>query len=158
MSFDRAYEYLKRESFDDRVKVFDVSSATVELAAAALGVENGKIAKSLTFRQKSGPVMVICAGDVKVSNSDYKQTFGEKAVMLTYDEVEQCIGHAVGGVCPFGINEGVSVYLDDSLKKYEKVYPACGSDNSAVELSVEELEKLSGAKGWVHVTKEANPQ
>lgn len=153
MSFVEAKNYLESKGFGDRIKEFDVSSATVELAALAVGTEPEKIAKSLTFMVEEKPVMIICAGDAKVDNGKYKACFHKKAKMLTREEVHTLIGHDVGGVCPFGINEGVDVYLDDSLKRFEKIYPACGSANSAVELTPEELEMLSGCTGWVDVCK-----
>jgi len=153
MSFDKAYDYLAQKGFGDRVKEFEVSSATVELAAKAIGTECARIAKSLTFMLKDGPLMVICAGDVKVANSKYKEKFHEKARMLTKEEVAENIGHEVGGVCPFGINPGVNVYLDESLRKYDVVFPACGSSNSAVRLTPDELFTLAGAEGWVDVCK-----
>lgn len=151
MAFDKAKKYLDEKGFGDRVKEFEVSSATVELAALAVGTEPARIAKSLTFMAKGIPTMIICAGDVKVNNGKYKHVFGEKAKMLTRDEVHELIGHDVGGVCPFGINEGVDVFLDESLKRFDIVYPACGSDNSAVKLTPEELEKLSNSKQWIDV-------
>ena len=151
MAFDKAKEYLAGLGFADRVMEFDVSSATVELAAQAVGTEPEKIAKSLTFMVDGNAVMVLCAGDAKVSNSKYKQQFHTKAKMLTREEVHELIGHDVGGVCPFGCNEGVQVYLDESLKRFETVYPACGSSNSAVRLSIEELEQTSGFISWVDV-------
>lgn len=153
MSFDKAFNHLKNLGFEDRVYTFEVSSATVELAAQALNTEPGRIAKSLTFKVDEKPLMVICAGDVKVDNAKYKQTFGTKAKMLSREEVSELIGHEVGGVCPFGINEGVRVCLDESLEKYDIVYPACGSDNSAVKLSITDLEKASGSNDWVDVSK-----
>ncbi len=131
--------------------VFDVSSATVELAAKAVGTEPEKIAKSLTFKVNDKPVMILCAGDAKVSNPKYKECFHTKAKMLTFDEVHDLIGHDVGGVCPFGIKDGVEVYLDESLKRFEFVYPACGSANSAVKLTIEDLEKVSGYIQWVDI-------
>lgn len=151
MAFDKAKAYLDRMGYGDRVSTFDVSSATVELAAAAVGTVPGQIAKSLTFMAEGAPVMILCAGDTKISNSKFKQYFHTKAVMLTREEVHSMIGHDVGGVCPFGINEGVTVYLDESLKRFEIVYPACGSDNSAVKLSVPELEEISGYREWIDV-------
>ncbi len=151
MAFDRANQYLTELGYGDRVKVFDISSATVELAAIAVGTEPARIAKSLTFLVDEKAVMVICAGDAKVSNSKYKAFFHTKAKMLTREQVSELIGHEVGGVCPFGINEGVSVYLDESLKRFDVVYPACGSDNSAVELTIPELEKTSGYLQWIDV-------
>lgn len=153
MSFENACDFLRARGYGDRIRIFAVSSATVELAAAALNTEPGRIAKSLTFSVGEKAVMILCAGDVKVDNAAYKQQFGCKAKMLSREQVEEMIGHAVGGVCPFGIREGVTVYLDESLKRYDIVYPACGSSNSAVELSLPELEELSGYSGWVSVTK-----
>ncbi|MBQ7918606.1 MAG: YbaK/EbsC family protein [Lachnospiraceae bacterium] len=153
MAFDRAKAYLEEKGFGDRVKEFEVSSATVELAAIAVGTEPARIAKSLTFLVGDKPVMIICAGDVKIDNSKYKGMFHTKAKMLTPEQVETMIGHAIGGVCPFGINEGVSVYLDESMKRFDTIYPACGSSNSAVKLTCEELEMLSGALGWIDVCK-----
>lgn len=153
MAFDKAKAYLDDKGFGDRVKEFEVSSATVELAAIAVGTEPARIAKSLTFMVEEKPVMIICAGDVKIDNSKYKAMFHTKAKMLTADQVEELIGHAVGGVCPFGIKEGVSVYLDESMKRFDIIYPACGSSNSAVKLTCEELESLSGSLGWIDVCK-----
>lgn len=153
MAFDKAKKYLDELGYGDRVMVFDTSSATVELAAVAVGTEPEKIAKSLTFMVDDTAIMIICAGTAKVNNSKFKAVFHTKAKMLTFDEVHNMIGHDVGGVCPFGINEGVKVYLDESLKNYEIVYPACGSDNSAVKLSIEELEKTSKFIEWIDVCK-----
>lgn len=153
MAFEKAKEYLESKGYGDRIMEFDVSSATVELAAIAVGTEPAKIAKSLTFIVDNEPVMVICAGDTKVANSKYKAVFNTKAKMLTYEQVSEMIGHEVGGVCPFGINEGVKVYLDESLKRFDIVYPACGSDNSAVKLTIAELEEVSGYEEWVDVCK-----
>lgn len=151
MALETAKKYIEDLGYGDRVMVFDVSSATVELAAKAVGTEPEKIAKSLTFKVDDKPVMVLCAGDAKVSNSKYKAFFHTKAKMLTFDEVHELIGHDVGGVCPFGIKNGVEVYLDESLKRFEVVYPACGSANSAVKLSIEELEKVSGYLQWIDI-------
>lgn len=151
MAFEKAYKYLEEMGYADRVKEFDVSSATVELAAIAVGTEPARIAKSLTFMVDDAPVMILCAGDVKISNSKYKGFFHTKARMLTREEVSALIGHEVGGVCPFGINDGVKVYLDESLKRFDIVYPACGSGNSAVKLSIPELEKTSGYIEWIDV-------
>lgn len=151
MAFEKAYKYLEEMGYADRVKEFDVSSATVELAAVAVGTEPARIAKSLTFMVDDAPVMILCAGDVKISNSKYKGFFHTKARMLTREEVSALIGHEVGGVCPFGINDGVKVYLDESLKRFDIVYPACGSGNSAVKLSIPELEKTSGYIEWIDV-------
>ncbi|MDO5138922.1 MAG: YbaK/EbsC family protein [Oscillospiraceae bacterium] len=153
MALEKARAYLEERGYGDRVMVFDVSSATVELAAKAVGTEPEKIAKSMTFKVNDKPVMVVCAGDAKVSNQKFKESFHTKAKMLSFDEVHDCIGHDVGGVCPFGINDGVEVYLDESLKRFEFVYPACGSDNSAVKLAIPELEEVSGYLGWVDICK-----
>lgn len=151
MALEEAKKYIEDLGYGDRVMVFEVSSATVELAAKAVGTEPEKIAKSLTFKVEDKPIMILCAGDAKVSNSKYKAFFHTKAKMLTFDEVHELIGHDVGGVCPFGIKDGISVYLDESLKRFEFVYPACGSANSAVKLSIEELEKVSGYIQWVDI-------
>ena len=153
MAFDKAKAYLEEKGYGDRVKEFEVSSATVELAAIAVGTEPARIAKSLTFLVEDKPVMIICAGDVKIDNSKYKGMFHTKAKMLTPEQVENLIGHAIGGVCPFGIKEGVDVYLDESMKRFDTIYPACGSSNSVVKLTCEELEMLSGSLGWIDVCK-----
>lgn len=153
MSIEKAKAHLERFGVAGRIKEFEVSSATVELAAKALGCEPCMIAKSLTFGVNGGAVMVVAAGDVKVDNHKYKEFFGTKAKMLTPDEVESFIGHKIGGVCPFGINDGVKVYLDESMKRFEYIYPAAGSSNSAIKLTMDELEKISGAECWVDVCK-----
>lgn len=151
MAFEKAFAYLEQLGYGDRVQTFDVSSATVELAAKALGTEPARIAKSLTFLGAEGAVMVVCAGDVKVNSGKFKAHFGVKAKMLTREQVHDLIGHDVGGVCPFGVEPGVAVYLDESLKRFDTVYPACGSDNSAVRLTPDELHNLSQSRGWVDV-------
>jgi len=151
MAFDIAKEFLDKKGYGDRVLEFTVSSATVELAAKAVGTEPEKIAKSLTFKVDDTAVMIVCAGDAKVANSKFKAVFHTKAKMLTPDEVHDFIGHDIGGVCPFGINDGVRVYLDESLKRFDIVYPACGSSNSAVKLALSELEDASDYIGWVDV-------
>ncbi|MDP4133232.1 MAG: YbaK/EbsC family protein [Bacillota bacterium] len=153
MAIERVREYFKKWNMEDRILEFDTSSATVELASEAVGCEAARIAKSLSFKIGDEPILVITAGDAKIDNSKYKGEFKTKAKMLSYDEVETLIGHGVGGVCPFGINEGVRVYLDESLKRFKSVYPACGSSNSAIELSIPELEKYSGFVKWISVTK-----
>ncbi len=153
MSSVKAKEYLEKFGFGDRIQFFEQSSATVELAAQALGCEPARIAKSLTFMVNDAPVMILAAGDVKIDNHKYKAQFGVKAKMLTAEQVSELIGHEVGGVCPFGINDGVEVCLDESLKRFDYVYPACGSSNSAVKLTIEELERCSGFKDWVDVGK-----
>ncbi len=153
MSVDKVKKYFAGYGMESRVLEFDVSSATVELAAAALNCEPGRIAKTLSFLVGEQPILIVSAGDVKIDNAKYKATFGKKAKMLTQEQVTELIGHAVGGVCPFAINPGVDVYLDASLKKYETVFPACGSSNSAIELTIPEMEKYSGYKEWVDVCK-----
>lgn len=153
MSIEKAKEYLGNKGFGDRIICFDVSSATVELAAAALGCMPALIAKSITFKVNGKAVMVVCAGDVKIDNSKYKAKFKTKAAMLTPDEVDEMIGHSIGGVCPFGINDGVDVYMDESLKRFETVYPACGNAASAVKLTPDELFSVSEAIEWIDVTK-----
>ena len=138
---------------ENRIKEFDVSSATVELAAQALNTEGKRIAKTMSFRLKEEYLLIVLAGDAKISNSKYKAFFHEKAHMLKFDEVEDIIGHPPGGVCPFAINDGITVYLDESLKRFETVFPACGSTNSAIELTIEELEKYSNFKEWIDVSE-----
>ena len=153
MALEEARNYLEEKGFGDRIQVFDISSATVELAALAVGTEPEKIAKSLTFKVNDYPVMIVCAGDTKINNTQFKAFFHTKAKMLTREEVNEWVGHDVGGVCPFGIHDGVDVYLDTSLKRFEKIYPACGSANSAVELTPDELEALSGCRKWIDVCR-----
>lgn len=153
VAFDRAKEYLKQFGLDSHVMVFDTSSATVELAAQAVGCEPARIAKTLSFKVGEECILIVAAGDARIDNSKYKARFHTKAKMLAFDEVEEKIGHAVGGVCPFGVKEGVKIYLDASLKRFESVYPACGSSNSAVELTLEELEQASGYEEWIDVCK-----
>lgn len=153
MAIERARAYFEQFGMAGRIREFEVSSATVELAALAVGVEGKRIAKTLSFWVHERPILIVTAGDAKIDNAKYKAKFGAKAKMLTFEEVEPVIGHGVGGVCPFGIREGIDVYLDVSLKRFETVFPACGSDNSAIELNMEELERYSGAKEWVDVCK-----
>ena len=153
MSIEKVKAYFAALGMEDRVLEFPVSSATVELAAAALGCEPCRIAKSLSFLLDDAPILIVAAGDVKVNNAAYKARFGAKAKMLTPDEAVSLIGHAVGGVCPFAVNEGVTVYLDESLRRFETVFPACGSSSSAIELTIPELEKYSGFTAWVDVCK-----
>lgn len=153
MAIEKVREYFKKLGIEDRIQEFETSSATVALAALALGCQESRIAKSLAFHVGEKVVLVIAAGDVKVDNAKYKAFFGIKAKMLAYDEAEPLIGHAVGGVCPFAVNEGVEVYLDESLKRFNTVFPACGSSNSAIELTMDELEKYSGYIRWVDVCK-----
>ena len=153
MSIERVKEYFRQYDMEDRILEFDVSSATVELAAQALGCEPRRIAKTSSFKIDDQPILIVAAGDARINNGKYKARFGTKAKMLSADEVETMVGHAVGGVCPFGINEGVKVYLDESLKRFDTVFPACGSGNSAMEMSMEDLEKYSGYEEWVDVCK-----
>ena len=153
MSIEKGRAYFRALGMEDRVQEFTVSSATVELAALALGVDGARIAKTLSFKTENGPILIVMAGDAKVDNHKYKEYFGQKAKMLSQDEVESKIGHAVGGVCPFGINGGITVYLDESLKRFETVFPACGSTNSAIELNLDELFKYSNALEWIDVCK-----
>lgn len=153
MAIDKVKEYFGKYNMAERIQEFEVSSATVELAAAALNCEGCRIAKSLTFKVAEQPIMIVVAGDAKIDNAKYKAQFATKAKMLTAEEALELIGHAVGGVCPFAVNEGVKVYLDESLKRFETVFPACGSSNSAIELTIEELEKYSGFTEWINVCK-----
>ena len=153
MSLDRAKAHLEQFGLAGRIQLFDVSSATVELAAQAVGCAPAHIAKTLSFLTPDGPVLILAAGDTKIDNSKYKARFHTKAKMIGHDEVEPLIGHGVGGVCPFGINEGVPVWLDESLRRFDIVYPAAGTANSAVKLHLDELERASQAQGWVDVCK-----
>ena len=153
MSIEKVKAFFAGKGMADRVLEFDVSSATVELAAAALGCEECRIAKTLSFHVDDKVVLVVMAGDVKIDNQKYKAFFGTKAKMLAFEEAPVLIGHAVGGVCPFAVNEGVEVWLDESLKRFETVFPACGSSNSAIELTPAQLEELSGSLGWIDVSK-----
>lgn len=153
MSIERVKAYFNTLGIADKILEFDTSSATVALAAQALGCEEARIAKTLSFEMGEGCILVVCAGDVKIDNSKFKATFHTKAKMLPHDVVAQLTGHAVGGVCPFAVNEDVKVYLDESLKRFETVFPAAGSSNSAIELTISELEKYSTPRGWVNVCK-----
>ena len=153
MAIEKVREYFARYGMEGRIQEFDVSSATVDLAAQALNCEPCRIAKTLSFLVGEGPILIVMAGDAKIDNPKYKAQFGAKAKMLTPDEAQSLIGHAVGGVCPFGVNPGVTVYLDESLKRFETVFPACGSGNSAIELTIPELERYSNFAEWVDVCK-----
>ncbi len=153
MSYERAMEHLKKYGLEERIRLFEVSSATVALAAAALGTEEARIAKTLSFLTPDGTVLVVATGDAKIDNRKFKDTFRTKAKMISHDEVEALVGHAVGGVCPFGVNEGVRIYLDSSLRRFDVVYPAAGTANSAVELTVQELESATAPSEWVDVTQ-----
>lgn len=154
MSLKRAEEYLENKGFLDHVIEFEESTATVAMAAEALGVEPGMIAKTISFLQGENAVLILTEGTARVDNRKYKDTFHVKAKMIPFDQVEEVIGHAPGGVCPFGINDDIDVYLDESLKKFDTVYPAAGNDHSAVKLTIPELEQAADAKGWVDVCKE----
>lgn len=154
MSIDKVRSYFRSKGIENKILEFEVSSATVELAAKALNCEEGRIAKSLSFHVSNRIVLIVTAGDARIDNSKYKAYFGAKAKMLSYEEAEPFIGHAVGGVCPFAVNEDVEIYLDDSLKRYQTVFPACGSSNSAIELTIDELKQYSGSSVWINVTKD----
>ena len=153
MSIEKVRAYFAGFGMEDRVIEFEVSSATVALAAEALHCEPCRIAKTLSFHVGGKVVLIVAAGDVKIDNAKYKAQFGQKAKMLAFEEAEELIGHAVGGVCPFAVNEGVEVYLDESLKRFTTVYPACGSSNSAIELTIPELEKYAAPLAWIDVCK-----
>ena len=153
MAIEKVKAYFATHGMENRVLEFDVSSATVELAAAALGCEGKRIAKTMSFALPDGDILIVAAGDVKIDNQKFKAAFETKAKMLPFEECEARIGHAAGGVCPFAVNAGVRVYLDESLKRFETVFPACGSSNSAIELTVSELETYSGFEKWVDVCK-----
>lgn len=154
MSLTKVQEYFRGTELETKVIVLEESSATVALAAAALGTEEDRIAKTLSFLVHDEPVLIVVSGQSKVDNKKFKAKFAAKAKMLSFDSVEELIGHAPGGVCPFAVKEDVKVYLDESLKKHEIVYPAAGSDNSAVEMTIPQLERYSGYLEWVDVCKE----
>ena len=154
MSIDKVRSYFKTFGLEERILEFPVSSATVELAAQALNCEPCRIAKTLSFSVKEDVILVVTAGDAKVNNGKFKTCFGVKAKMLSREEAEEKIGHAVGGVCPFAVKEGVGVYLDESLKRFETVFPACGSSISAIEMTIPELETYSAFLDWVDVCKD----
>ena len=159
MSIEKVRAYLRPLGIEDRIREFPVSSATVELAALAVGVEAARIAKSLSFKIGEAPIIIVAAGDAKVDNSRYKAQFHTKAKMLTHEEAHTLIGHDVGGVCPFALPEGTAVYLDVSLKRFSTVFPAAGSANSAIELTCEELERYaSNFTAWVDVCKAWRPE
>ena len=153
MSIEIVRKYFRGYGMEDRILEFDVSSATVELAAQAVGCEPARIAKTLSFKVEDQPILIVAAGDAKIDNPKYKAKFHKKAQMLKPEEVTKFIGHAVGGVCPFGVPDSVDVYLDESLRRFKTVFPAAGSANSAIELSMEELEKYSHAREWIDVCK-----
>lgn len=153
MSLEKAKEHLSEYGRDRDVLEFDVSSATVELAAKAIGCAPERIAKTLSFMVDDGVALVVCAGDARVANPKFKEAFHYKAKMVDPEKAEELIGHAVGGVCPFGVNDGCKIYLDESLRRFETVFPACGSSNSAIELTPDELEELTPGSTWVDVCK-----
>lgn len=153
MSIEKVREYFKSKGIEEKVREFNISSATVELAAKALGCEECRIAKSMSFKINEKAIIIVTAGDVKIDNAKYKAKFHTKAKMLQFEEVEPMIGHKIGGVCPFAINKGVTVYLDESLKRFKTVFPACGSSNSAIELTIPELEYYSNYSEWIDVCK-----
>ncbi len=153
MSIEKTKKYFKKWNMDHRILELEESCATVELAAEAIGCEPERIAKSLTFNVDHKPVLIVVAGDARIDNPKFKEEFSTKAKMLKADEVLDQIGHDVGGVCPFGINEDVTVYLDKSLKRFKSLYPACGSSNSVIELTIEELEKHSNYSRWVDIAR-----
>ena len=153
MSIEKVRAFFAAQGMEERILEFPVSSATVELAAQALGCEGKRIVKTLSFGVNGEPILICAAGDAKVDNAKFKARFGVKAKMLSYDDAASLIGHAVGGVCPFAVNEGVRVYLDESLKRFGTVFPACGSSNSAIELTIPELERYSGFECWIDVCK-----
>jgi len=154
MAIEKVKEFFGAYGMSGRIKEFETSSATVELAAKALNCEPCRIAKTLSFAVDGAPVLIVAAGDAKIYNPKYKAQFGTKAKMLTPDEAIALVGHAVGGVCPFAVKDGVTVYLDISLKRFDTVFPACGSSNSAIELTLDELEKYSSFLSWIDVCKD----
>ena len=154
MSIDKARAYLAQFGMDRRVIEFETSSATVELAAQAAGTEPARIAKTLSFMIDGAPALVVCAGDTRIDNRRFKDTFHTKPRMIAREQVEELVGHGVGGVCPFGVNESVRVYLDESLRRFETVFPAAGSSNSAIELTCDELEQVARPVTWVDICKD----
>ena len=158
MSIETARAHFRMLGIEDRVMEFDVSSATVELASRALHVQCARISKTLSFKTERGCMLIICAGDARVDNHKFKEFFSFKPKMLLPEEVDDMVGHPVGGVCPFGIKPGIPVYLDESLLRFDTVFPAAGSSNSAIELTIDELFKYSRAKGWVDVCRTPEEQ
>ena len=154
MALEQAKKYLTEKGYADRIIELEESSATVQLAAEALGVEPGMIAKTMSFLQGEQPVLILTEGTARIDNRKYKDTFHIKAKMIPFEEVEEIIGHVPGGVCPFGVKEGIKVYLDESLKRFDTVYPAAGNDHSAVRLTIEDLENAVDSEGWIDVCKE----
>lgn len=153
MAIEKVKKYFSQYDIDKRILEFDVSSATVELAADALKCEPARIAKTLSLVVNDRVILIVTAGDAKIDNAKYKSFFRVKAKMLSLEEVEEKVGHAIGGVCPFAVNDGIDIYLDNSLKRFDTVFPACGSSNSAIELTISELEKYSSYKEWIDVCK-----
>ena len=153
MSIEKVKAYFNQFNMEHKILELDESSATVELAAQALGTEGCRIAKTLSFMVNDNAILIVTAGDVKIDNKKYREEFCAKAKMLAPDTVTELIGHAVGGVCPFAVNEGVTIFLDESLKRFETVFPACGSSNSAIELTISELENYSNFTKWIDVCK-----
>lgn len=153
MSFEKAKEFLESKNLGDKIIVLDEKSATVEQAANALGVTEAEIAKTLSFIVDEKPILIVLEGTARIDNKKYRQTFHTKAKMIPFDLVEELIGHEVGGVCPFGVNDNINIYFDESLRKFEKVYPAAGNDHTAVGLSLEELETAVNPTAWVDVSK-----
>ena len=154
MAIEKVRKYFEQYGMEEKILEFDTSSATVELAAMAVGCEPKRIAKTMSFLVTNNPILIVLAGDAKISNPKYKETFQTKAKMIPAEQVEDMIGHHIGGVCPFAIREGVAVYLDVSLKRFDTVFPAAGSENSAIELTLEELMRFSNAVDWVDVSKD----
>ena len=154
MSKASVIEHLKKYHMENRIITVNSSSATVKEAASALGTEEARIAKTLSFKLKDKVILIVIKGDMKIDNAKYRHTFGEKAHMLSHDEVEELTGHPVGGVCPFGVKEGIEIYLDESLKVFDTVYPACGAPNNAIKISIPELEEVTNYSEWVDVCKE----
>ena len=157
MAIEEVKEYFRQFGITNRIMEFEGSSATVELAAAALNCQPARIAKTLSFIVNDHPILIVAAGDTKIDNSKYKARFGTKAKMLSPEQAVALVGHAVGGVCPFAVNDGVTVFLDESLKRFQTVFPACGSSNSAVELTIPELERYSHVSAWIDVCKLVSP-
>ena len=157
MAIEEVKEYFRQFGITNRIMEFEGSSATVELAAAALNCQPARIAKTLSFIVNDQPILIVAAGDTKIDNSKYKARFGTKAKMLSPEQAVALVGHAVGGVCPFAVNDGVTVFLDESLKRFQNVFPACGSSNSAVELTIPELERYSHFSAWIDVCKLVSP-
>ncbi len=153
MSIERVREYLNSFGLSDRIVEHEVSTATVELAAEAAGCEPERIAKTMGYIIKDRPILIVAAGDVRIDNRKFKDTFKSKAKMMTPDQLNELVGHNIGGVCPFAIKDGVEVYLDESLKRFKTVFPSCGTANSTIELSLEELETASKSTNWVDVGK-----